>query len=420
MCTDSWILRSYGSTPLFPSRTRPTDCLYLGLRRILCLISPPGTFSNVGNALPTITMRIVIMGRMKDDFGYEANDNFLPRGPTVPSYTFGNATSTPLTSEQQVRTKIASSAFVNLNYAIKNLRHNQNVNNKHGIAYVFLKGKEPKFRCSAPKEVAPIIDAVRKWNEQLLPKYDAIVWVDAGYKRYTNHREPVASRPLMTHMPTCTFLAKGSIGMGIEHGVEKEDAGSKLRPVENSTEIIRKNGHPAYGSIYARNSGVPAPNHYKVENIRFNKHVQRNPPAYSMSGWPEDKKQEADNAMPKLGLYDENGDLKEYDEKVESSMGIQVVSRPLQKEGRSSPRPVFGMAPRFPNGQKDRNKRQALVRHRNEIKLVHYTDESPGPRYLPVPSLWGLENNVGSKSKPETLTTGFSFGTSPRFNISKK
>ena len=119
-------------------------------------------------------MRIVIMGRMKDDFGYEANDNFLPRGPTVPSYTFGDVVSTTLTSEQQVRTKIATSAFVNLNHAIKNLRHNQNVHNKHGIAYVFLKGKEPKFRCSSSQGVAPIMEAVRKWNEQLKPKYDAI------------------------------------------------------------------------------------------------------------------------------------------------------------------------------------------------------------------------------------------------------
>ena len=78
-------------------------------------------------------MRIVIIARMKDNFGYEANDNFVPRGPLVPVTMFSDGSPAVLSSEKVVHTKVADSSFVNLNYAIKNLRHNQNIKNKHGI-----------------------------------------------------------------------------------------------------------------------------------------------------------------------------------------------------------------------------------------------------------------------------------------------
>ena len=80
------------------------------------------------------------MARMKDDFGFEANNQFAPRGPTVPISAFhSKPTATILKSEKVVRTKIADSHFVNLNHAVKNLRHNQNLGSKYAIAYIILR-----------------------------------------------------------------------------------------------------------------------------------------------------------------------------------------------------------------------------------------------------------------------------------------
>ena len=101
---------------------------------------------------------------------------------------------------------------------------------------------------------------------------------------------------------------------------------------------------------------------------------------------------------------------------VERSLGEQVTSCPLQKRGLTSPRPVFGTTPRFADdAHKSRVKRQVLQVRRNEVQFVQCYDESPGPQYLPVPSLWGLNKNVGAMSKPEKMQHGTSFGKSPRF-----
>jgi hypothetical protein len=383
----------------------------------------PDQSKNYKVTIKRIKMRVVIMSGMKDDFGFEANTQFVPRGPTVPAFAFqSKPTSTVLKSEKVIRTKIVDSQFVNLNYAVKNLRHNQNLGSKYAIAYIILKGKEPKFRCSG-HHVQPIIEAVRKWNDMLEPCYDAIIWVDAEHGRYTNQRRTVASRPLIVSVPTCRFLARQGLDES-SASIIKPNLARKydLRPVPTSREIIKENGHPAYGSIYARIEQGPGPNHYDVNQIRYNEHVQRKAPSYTMSGWPKEKKLalpgEEEEEMADSNIIDseDEDEYEDYEMINDSSLGEQVVSCPLQKRGLTSPRPVFGGAPRFPEDvHKSRSKRQVLQVRRNEVHFIQCTDESPGPQYLPVPSLWGLRGNVGAMSKPEKMKHGTSFGKSPRF-----
>ena len=87
------------------------------------------------------------------------------------------------------------------------MRHNQNLGSKYAIAYIILRTKDPKFRCSG--RVQPVIDAVKSWNDMLEPGYDAIIWVDAEHERYTNQRRVIASRPLIVNSPTVVSLEAG-------------------------------------------------------------------------------------------------------------------------------------------------------------------------------------------------------------------
>ena len=120
--------------------------------------------------------------------------------------------------------------------------------------------------------------------------------------------------------------------------------------------------------------------------------------------------------------FDDEQDMQGHP--IYNSVGKQVISKPLSGKGRTSPRAVFGTASRFGNSNNNkasqRRKVNAIVvkkKFKNEKFFMQCYDESPGPQYLPVPSLWGLKNNVGAKSKPERHVNGVTFDKSPRFNI---
>ena len=405
---------------------------------------------------------------MKDNFGYEANDNFVPRGPLVPVTMFSDGSPAVLSSEKVVHTKVADSSFVNLNYAIKNLRHNQNIKNKHGIAYTTLFGKDSKYRASAGSKILEIISAIKKWNDKLEPKYDAAIWVDPKHGRYTGGRHVVANRPLMTNLPSAAFFSTTDDSITMQEYMNKMNRKRNIRQVPRSIEVLKARNNPAPGSIYTKNSGVPGPK-YDVEKIRYNKHIQRSAPKAVLSGWPEfgkevrldeyteskenmtgntdeyeddvdnernnnsngnrneeedpgldDGEEDYDEFIDEL-YYEENDDMSGHP--IYHSVGRQVISKPLSGKGRTSPRAVFGTAPRFQREDKskvERRKVEQLIvkkKFQNQKFFAHCYDESPGPRYLPVPTLWGIKSNVGAKSKPERMKKGIPFSKSPRFNL---
>ena len=409
---------------------------------------------------------------MKENFGYEANDNFVPRGPLVPISMFDTTSPAVLSSEKSVHTKVADSSFLNLNYAIKNLRHNQNIKNKHGIAYTTLFGKDAKYRASGGSQILEIIKAVKEWNDQLEPKYDAAIWVDPKHKRYAGQgRHVVANRPLMTNLPSAAFFSKSEDAINMQEHLNKMNRKRDIRHVPRSIDVLKARKNPAPGSIYQRQTNVPGPK-YEVDKIRYNKYIQRNAPKAVISGWPEynkemkwkkenemakenkfniddddetdatstdssDTKSSLNNEDEDAGLhddYDYDDDLIDefyFDDEqdmqghpIYNSVGKQVISKPLSGKGRTSPRAVFGTASRFGNSNNNkasqRRKVNAIVvkkKFKNEKFFMQCYDESPGPQYLPVPSLWGLKNNVGAKSKPERHVNGVTFDKSPRFNI---
>ena len=93
--------------------------------------------------------------------------------------------------------------------------------------------------------------------------------------------------------------------------------------------------------------GSEGPNHYDVNQIRYNKLLQRKAPSLRcLVGKGKKSTLSEEEEFSDNGEIDSDDEYEDFEIINDSSLET-VVSRPLQKRGLTSPRPVFGLSPRF-------------------------------------------------------------------------